>query len=275
MKTALLHGTIAHCREKVVHHAFSYPLFMVLIDLFDLHSLRNYSRLISYNRFNLLSIWDKDYLFVSPDSVWKKISAVLARHEVRAPSRIFLITVPRFLGYTFNPVSFYISLSESNEISSLTAEVNNTFGEKHMYVVKPSEGACSLPLRFRFPKRFFVSPFFDVSGEYEIVVHSLTPEISLSVNLFEESTQIFSTHLRCIPRPFTEKTLLLTLIKFPFSALLTMGRIYRQALALGWTHKVRAYKKPAPSSSDTIRSSQNLVHRLRLFFLSRFMRSAL
>ena len=274
MNSTILHGTISHARHKIVNHAFSYPLYMVGIDLSEIQKLSESSNFFGYNKLRVLSVWDGDYLNSSSKSILEKLSTILHQHQIDDVTQVFLITVPRYFGYTFNPVSFYVSRTKDGEINGFVAEVNNTFGEKHIYVEKPPSGASHLPLRFRFPKRFFVSPFFEVSGEYEIVIHSLESEIKISVNLFEGDREIFSTLLDCSQHPFTERELLSTLIRFPLSAFLTMGRIYTQAVILGWRYKLGAYLKPSPSSPHTLRSFQNIIHRLRLLFLSRFMRSA-
>jgi DUF1365 family protein len=48
------------------------------------------------------------------------------------------------------------------------AEVNNTFQERHLYILpaSPARGPRHAPARFEAPKAFHVSPFNDLQGTY-------------------------------------------------------------------------------------------------------------
>ena len=131
-----LHGTTVHARRGALSHAFSHRVDYVLIDPDETRGPRLFSR----NRVNLASVADRDHGGVrgtGRGAVWAH--EVLARHGLAtgADSRLLLLTQPRFLGYVFNPVSFWLRF-EGDALVAVIAEVNNTFGDRHSYL-------CALP----------------------------------------------------------------------------------------------------------------------------------
>ena len=103
----------------------------------------------------MLSIWDRDFLSLSSDTIQAKLQLLLEQREFgQRPQRVMLITCPRFFGYVFNPVSFYLLLGEKERVLGLVAEVQNTFGEKHIYLLEErSETTQSDKIRFLFSER--------------------------------------------------------------------------------------------------------------------------
>ncbi|KAF6218512.1 hypothetical protein HO133_005861 [Letharia lupina] len=51
----------------------------------------------------------------------------------------YLVTAPRFLGYSFNPVSFWYLYNRTKKLKAMILEVNNTFDERRMYFLKDTE----------------------------------------------------------------------------------------------------------------------------------------
>jgi cyclopropane-fatty-acyl-phospholipid synthase len=174
--------------------------------------------------------------------------------------------MPRILGYVFNPVSFFICYDASGSVIACITQVNNTFGETHIYplVTEPKRA----PVSWRFPKQFFVSPFFDSEGEYVVSLNELGSRLAIEVDLWKGGERVFGSSLRGASQPFSSANILKNLIIFPWNVLLTMPRIHLQALVLFFRRKAVPYVKPKPSSVYTVRSKQNLIHRIRLGLLS-------
>jgi cyclopropane-fatty-acyl-phospholipid synthase len=174
--------------------------------------------------------------------------------------------MPRLFGYVFNPVSFFIAFDAQDRVIGCVTQVNNTFGEAHIYplVCTPSV----MPVCWRFPKKFFVSPFFDTQGEYEVVVKSEGRMLSIQVDLHRDESLVFSASLEGAAYSLSRRSLVTTLLRYPFSVVLTMPRIHVQALVLFFKAKATPFDKPRPSDPYTIRSQQNTIHRVRLWFLS-------
>lgn len=177
-------------------------------------------------------------------------------------SRVELITGARYFGKSFNPVSFYFCYSATSTLEVFVAEVNNTFGERHIYVL-PSSSQLKLEpassavycARFMTSKVFHVSPFNDVSGLYEFKVSDLSKRIQVNINqLKDETTKIMATYLigEAPYFPLTDYNLFKMMAKYPVTALLTMPRITLEAFKLHYSLHMRVYAKPPPQSEGTI-----------------------
>lgn len=267
MNSKIYWGSTHHARLTPDRHIFNYPLYCVAFDISELESLGSSGRIFGYNRAALFSIYDRDYLTDESGSIFQKLSKVLAQNGLSlSNSKCTLITVPRFIGYIFNPVSFYIAQDSSGQVQAILAEVNNTFGEKHLYVMR-SPNPSALPVSFSFPKEFFVSPFFDVSGEYTVTLLEFGEKLNFRIELKREGVLTFFADLTGQAMAFTTRFLLSTLVRYPLAALLTMARIETQALRLHFSKGLIPFRKPAPVSQNTVRAHPNWVHKLKISIL--------
>jgi DUF1365 family protein len=265
-RSAISYGEVAHWRAVPKEHSFSYPIFSFLLDLDELEAMSFRSRLFGVNRWSVFSIVYADYLS-GKGTLREDVERVLREQgREHMPARITLITMPRFFGYVFNPVSFFACFDAEDRIIALITEVHNTFGEAHIYPLTCEP--TSVPVEWKFPKEFFVSPFFDLQGEYSLCVESVASELSIRVDLAREGQRVFSATLRGSARPLTLGRLMQTLIRYPLTSLLTMPRIHGQALRLFFRVGACPFEKPQPHHPCTIRSRQNIIHRARLALLS-------
>lgn len=259
-------GEVGHWRAGPREHAFSYPVFTFELDVDEIERLKVAPRLFGYERRAVFSIRSKDYL-VGEGGVRAKVEQVLLQNgQSIRPEKITLITMPRYFGYVFNPVSFFACFDQEGRVLGLVTQVNNTFGETHVYplVCEPSP----MPVVWRFQKEFFVSPFFDTSGEYEVTLGQVGSSLSLSVDLYRDGEKAFAATLEGKAEAVTRSRIWATMRKYPITSLMTMPRIHGQALALFFKAKATPFPRPEPSSRYTIRSRQNIIHRARLALLS-------
>ncbi len=265
MRSKLSWGTVGHWRAGPRQHSFSYPVFTFELDLDELERLAISPRLFAFEKRAVFSVRSADYL-AGEGSLREKVEAVLRSHgqSVR-PHRITLITMPRYFGYVFNPVSFFACFDEQGRVLGFVTQVNNTFGETHVYplVCEPSH----MPVTWRFNKEFFVSPFFDREGEYTVTLEHEGEAVSVRVDLDREGQLAFSATLAGTAHELSASRVWATIRKYPITSLLTMPRIHGQALALYYKAKATPYPRPEPASSYTIRSRQNIIHRARLGLL--------
>jgi DUF1365 family protein len=282
-RSSIVTGDVYHCRMTPRRHEFSYPIFTMQLDLDQLESRTDNSLLFGYEKWRLLSIWRGDYLrdpAIAKEpcvpgrsySLREKVEGELARQGGdQIPTRITLVTMPRIGGYVFNPVSFFLCFNHQDQLIACITEVHNTFGEAHIYplVCEPND----LPVEWRFPKGFFVSPFFDVEGEYRVAVEQEGKELRVAVDLYKSGSLVFASSLSGSAKGLSTANILRTLISFPLALLLTMPRIHFQALLLFFKERITPYTKPAPISSYTIYSQQNIIHRARLWLLSVLQRA--
>ena len=155
-------GQVRHTRLRPARHSFVYNTYFLMLPLRSLRAQA--SSALARNRFGLISFFDRDHGDGGPDSLaW--MDALLARENILdAHGEVWLHCYPRVLGYTFKPVSFWYCHRADNSLAAVVVEVNNTFGERHCYLLCGPDLAYGRELRAN--KVFHVSPFCDVTGSY-------------------------------------------------------------------------------------------------------------
>lgn len=258
MNSRIFTGKIHHTRFLPRRYTFSYPSAFFGFDLDELPNLHRHSRLFRHNTAGILSVWDRDYLQPGDAALKDKLSALLREWNIALDgwTRTLLVTNPRYLGYIFNPVSFFLCFSEQGALLGGVANVNNTFGESHVYplIEGPSENPDrSAPLRCTRCKDFHVSPFFEVRGRYSFLV-DLTPDsVDIDITMDHEATKEFQAHLTGEGVPFSHEELLRMLRRYPLNAVLAFPRIVYQAKRLWWNEGLPWKTRPAPQSVLTLR----------------------
>lgn len=265
-RSTIVRGLVRHWRGVPRAHSFVYPMLTLQLDLDELESDSFSSILFGYNRWSVCSVRGDDYLS-GAGTLRSKVEEVLKGQGCSvSPHRIMLITMPRYFGYVFNPVSFFLCFTPENQIIACVTQVNNTFGESHLYPLVC--GPCNAPVTWTFPKRFFVSPFFDTQGEYTLGVVSSGERVMITVDLQREGQTVFAASLEGSARPLSNCSLLKALVCYPITLLLTMPRIHLQAILLFFRAKATPCEKPNTAEPYTIRSNPNSIHKMRLAFLS-------
>lgn len=253
MNSRIYTGEVMHHRSSPVTHTLKYPVYFYAFDLDELDELHRGVKFFSHNRFNIASLRDKDYLR-GEGSISGKIKQFLKESGVKDPiARIELITSARYFGYVFNPVSFYFCYKKDNSIAAVAAEVNNTFGEKHLYVLnKPVKNSDNKFFAFEHVKEFHVSPFNTIDGKYLFQFSKSADPVEIRITLIRNNEKIMIARLTGNSSPLTSGNLIKTISRYPFTVLKTVPRIYREAFKLFFLRKLKYVPKPNPSSSMTI-----------------------
>ena len=279
MNSSMYLGQIMHHRLKPKEHCFVYPGYFFAFDLDELEKLDRSFWFFGYNRLRLISIHDKDYLFAGKESIRQKLLRYLANKPYRESiRRIVLLTSARILNYAFNPVSFYYCYDDSGQLLAVLAEVNNTFGERHPYILdKPLSEPDDNEQRFLAAKVFHVSPFNDISGSYEFSFSKMSDKLKIGIELMDEHSTTMRAGFYGEARSFSRKNILGTLISYPFSVFLTMPRILWQAARIYYQKALPVFKKPAPSSPQTLSVARGsfFAQFARSLVLSRLRRARL
>jgi cyclopropane-fatty-acyl-phospholipid synthase len=282
MRSGLFHGEIWHTRFWPVQHSLRYPLYLFGFDLDELGTLDRSLRLFGLNRFRPVALYDRDYLTQGEGGIRDKLFRFLAAEGIADQRmRVVLVTSPRHWVRVFNPVSFYHIFDPKDELRCVVAEVNNTFGERHIYLLRRAAGdPAGFPARFKAPKAFHVSPFNDMEGVYEFTFGDIRRELAVRIDLKRGETLAFSAELRGRKAPLEDGTLLRTLLNHPLVPHLAMSRIYRQAAKLYFLRKLPYHPKPIPVHPLTMRTAppsawQGLCRRLILARLGRIDRGTL
>ena len=252
MKSRIYHGIVSHTRQTPIQHHFKYPVFFMALDIDELPGLdRNVSG-FGHNRFAPLSIRDTDYL-TGTGTLRQRVEQYLPDHILeKVPGRIVLVTAPRYFGYVFNPVSFWYIYDSTEQLLCAVAEVNNTFGERHIYVLSEPGASSSREHHASADKVFHVSPFFDRTGRYRFHLTDPGRTVRIRINLEKDHEVAILTQLSGKGRPFSSVELMKTVFRYPFSTILTVPRITWQAARLWLQRKLPVHSKPAPDHEMTV-----------------------
>ena len=247
MTSALYLGDLVHARrDRAVRRRFRYPVYAAAIDLAELPALHRRLRLFSHGGRNLYALHDGDYED-GARGLAAAHAAVLAAHGMPVPAHTRLVTNLRVAGYVFNPVSFFLGYSASGALETVVAEVNNTYGGRHRYVLGPAQRIASTRTGFRTPRELYVSPFLHGERTYEWWFDAPLDGDALGITMHVDTPdgdRIFTAHLQGARRELSDRTLLGAALRFPLMSLQVIGLIHLEALILRFRHGV-PYRRPA------------------------------
>ena len=234
VRPAIYVGTLRHRRFQPKYHEFTYPIFMVCLDIDRIQKMMSISPFAGYNRWNWASFFAEDH-FGNPASMLRERLVTDAKaHSASLPGgKVFLLTHLRYVGYTFNPVSFFFCENSAGKTERVVAEVNNTFGETHNYWLSCGEDSGN-SVQCRFKKEFHVSPFMDMNQQYTWTFASSDDSLIIQTNSFEDSKHIFDATLRLEAREWNRKNLHAVLRSYPWMTLKVISAIHWQAVRLWW-----------------------------------------
>ena len=255
MKSQIFQGNIMHARLKPVKHSFVYPLYFLSLELSELNKLDKSLWLFGYNKLQLISIHDQDYLTDTQGSIYTKLISLLSQKNCSDDiNYVKLVTVPRYFNYVFNPVSFFYCFRPDHSLRCVVVEINNTYGEKHVYILEQqSKSIGDYLAHYAMKKEFFVSPFNDLKGNYQFLFSQINNKIDISINLIKQDCPVITTRLWGKGITLDSSNLLKSILKYPFNAVLAMPRITWEALNLRYRKGLKSYLKPKPNHPMTIR----------------------
>jgi cyclopropane-fatty-acyl-phospholipid synthase len=248
-------GEVSHARLAPVKHNFRYPVYFYAFNLDELPLLSRRSLIFGYNRLRPVAIHDKDYLFPGDAPLREKVDTVLNDAGLTAPrGKIILVTAARYFNYIFNPVSFFYCYDADDHLLCVLAQVNNTFGEMHLYLLhcqEPGEGNSQMV--FKTDKQFHVSPFFPLQGRYEFHLSAPGDGLDNAIHYYLDDQLVLIARIEGQAVPLTSVRLARTIMLHPARAALTMPRILWQAAKLYWLRRLPVHHKPVPDHAMTIR----------------------
>ncbi|TPX36722.1 hypothetical protein SmJEL517_g01180 [Synchytrium microbalum] len=287
-----------HARIRPVGHAFSYPVLYIAVDLDHCNELP--WGWVSYNAFGLFSIWDADFLVDDESggrilrveesvkwdtskarsaSVKQKLMSCLDDMgvDIKSVGKTVLVTTPRLLGYSFNPLNVYYCyhVDQPNTLLCAVLEVNNTFSERHVYLCddrnKMEKTRAGYTSSHSITRSFHVSPFNNRSGNYEAHIAPLHEnQFDVLLNLVKYENED-AKHLTA--RVFGTDVFGLSAYSVLYSwihvgmltVFLTVPRIMWQAWKLAYVRGLSVYGKPHPLS-PTSKSSKTIIRQVPTTF---------
>lgn len=260
MHSSLYECQILHERFTPRRHRFLYRIFYFAIDLDELGELHRQLPFFSCDRHNLYSFRDRDY-FPSDEQLHPRsaenragsprsaaglkarVVAYLAAREIDLTGgRVVLVTLPRVLGYLFNPVSFYFCFDRAGEPVAAIAEVTNTFKEMKPYLLDRPTKASSGAFRLRVPKFFYVSPYSDVDVAFDFTLRPPGEKLSIQIDDFAAQERTLTSVLSGTRRALTSARLAWYLLKYPLITLQVIALIHWHAFRL-WSKRVPWFAK--------------------------------
>ncbi len=242
----LCFGNVHHNRLRPASNRFHYGVYFLRLPLRSLQQKPLKQKLLSHNRFNLLSFHDSDHGDgVTPPLQW--IDQLLHAEGIHdADGEIWLQTFPRVLGYVFNPVSFWFCHRTDGTLRAVLCEVNNTFGERHCYLL-PTGHSIASQGQLEAKKVFHVSPFCQVEGHYQFHFRNTTrgtQEHTLArIDYHTEDGPLLLTSISGKSHPLNDRMIAHALLRHPLMTFFVIARIHWQALKL-FLKKVPYFSKP-------------------------------
>ncbi|HEX2691938.1 MAG TPA: DUF1365 domain-containing protein [Kofleriaceae bacterium] len=246
--SALYHGAVMHARtDELLRRAFRYPVYVASIDLGELPALDRELHLFSHGGCNLFALHDRDYEAGAP-GLSAALADLLAANRLPVPHATRLVTNLRACGYVFNPVSFFLNYDATGAISSVIAEVNNTYGGRRRYVLGPDQRIVDRDrIGFRHVRELFVSPFLHGPASYDFWFDAPQDGDRLAITMHvtrPDHERIFVARLTGTRRPLSDRALLAAAVRYPLMTAQVIGLIHLEAIKL----RLRGipYFRPAP-----------------------------
>ena len=264
--SALYAGTVMHQRLRPARHRLRYRMFSLLVDLDELPSLAKRLRLFSLNRFNLFSLHESDYGDVASHAAEGSglrghVERLLRAAGLPAAGAIRLLTMPRILGYAFNPLSVYFCHDGDGALQALIYEVNNTFGGRHSYLIEVEAGERDgRRVVQRCAKEFRVSPFLALDLRYVFRVEAPHPDraaLSIGVAAHDSAGVLVNARFDAGRRRLDDAALMRVFFSHPLLTLKVVGAIHWEALRLFLKGVRLQPKPPAPAGPVTLVKSSD------------------
>ena len=233
-------GKVIHKRFKPKEHYFKYNVFSLLIDLNELEEINKYIKFFSYNKFNIISFYDKDHGDRDGSSVKLWVKKNLRNIGIMTEDiSIKLLCYPRIFGYVFNPLSIYFIYNKNTELISIFYEVKNTFGEQHTYIFKAHDEKT---VQNKCKKKFYVSPFIEMDCEYHFKTLNPREQLSVVINQNDKDGKLLFASQDGISKDFNNKNLILSYLTHPLMTFKIIGAIHYEAFKL-WVKRIKLIAK--------------------------------
>ncbi|MGI8576316.1 MAG: DUF1365 domain-containing protein [Nocardioidaceae bacterium] len=201
---ALVRGEVRHARFHPVKHAFRYRTHQWLIDVDHPNIVPRYLR-------SLVSFQPRDHLGSPDASLGQNVRGFLAAQGVSwAAHRVLMLTNARCLGYVFDPLTVYWCFDSKGALEGVLAEVHNTYGERHGYVVQLDERGSG-----HADKAFYVSPFFGVFGSYQLKFVLDGDSVGAFISLRQDDRVVFTGSFTGQASPVTPRRVVAVAVRSP------------------------------------------------------------
>jgi hypothetical protein len=233
LASCLYFGEVVHQRFSPRRHRLRYRVFQGLFDLDELPRLGRKLRFFSYNQTNVFALHDRDHGGGSAGGLRLYVEGLLREAGLSVDGgRIVLLCMPRIFGFVFNPLSIYYCYGADASIRATVYEVNNTFGQRHSYVV-PIDSADRDEARQSCKKEFYVSPFMDMDMIYDFKLGLPGETVATCINgKRADGAPLIFASFTGDRRELSDRALVTALVKYPLLTLGVVAAIHWEAVKL-------------------------------------------
>ena len=249
MNSRLYIGRVNHTRSRPKRNEFHYGIYYVFVDIDELEELDRQMRWFGYNHAGLVSVYDRDHA-AKDGSAWRPwIEERLARADIDLDGgRIMLLTFPRVLGTKFYPVSFWYCYDSQDRVLAILAEVKNTFGHRHNYLMHNSGEPFDFDIKPETRKAFHVSPFIPMDACYEFIFTEPGESLAVTIQDYVEGPLLLIAGINLHETELSDKTLWGTVLRHGPISLVAWLRIHWQAIKI--VSKGIKYIPPTPPPKE-------------------------
>jgi len=224
-------GVVRHRRARPFEYTLQHDVAYLALDLDELDEVTRSSRLLRRNRRWILELRDRDHLVPAATDLREAfLDHLRSAGEDPTGWRITLVANPRVGGYGFNPASFWLCRDAGGELRVVVVEVHNTFGERHLYTLRPRPGRPGFQAAMG--KAFYVSPFLETRGGYTVHVRDESDRLRITINHEADGDLLLHASIDVVRRPLTERNLARMLLRYPLVTWKTIVMIHWHALRL-------------------------------------------
>jgi DUF1365 family protein len=244
--SGLYPGVVSHTRLKPRRHSLRYRIFMLLLDLDELDALDRGLRLFSVKGFNLTGFDPLRHGDGSATPLKAQVEAQLAAAGIAHGGPVRMLAMPRILGMGFNPLTVYFCHRPDGALSAILYEVNNTFGERHSYLIPADDAPI---VKQACDKGFYVSPFMDMDLSYAFRVRP--PQavregeaVQVLVDVDDAEGRVLATGFVAERQELTDRNLARAWLTHPWMTAGVVGAIHWEALFI-WLKGQKIRRRPA------------------------------
>lgn len=237
-------ATVVHRSHRAPQYRFRYTLSYWLIDIDRLPELAVGLRHFGLNRFNWISFHEQDHGARRIGELRRWAEQQLASRGIElAGGRIRLLCLPRVLGHAFNPLSLWYCEHADGSLRAVIAEVRNTFGQRHCYLLARGGAPLAAAETLETEKIFHVSPFLELGGRYRFRLAAPDSRLKLAIHEYHNGQPVLDAWLAGQREPIDDRRILGQVLRRPWMNLSVLAGIHWQALKI-WLRGARLYPKP-------------------------------
>ena len=260
MTTQIFFGKVMHKRLIPKENLFTYGIYYIASPLSKLQEFALDKFRFGVNKSGLMSFKDKDHgpCNGKPLEPWAR--NILEEYGItQADGDIMLVTMPRVMGYVFNPVSFWLCHDKNESLRAVLCEVHNTFGERHTYLCAHADHR---PINrddiLEAQKVFHVSPMLKREGRYTFRFDTHDDKFGVWIDYFNaDGDKQLITSLIGKMLPYNEKTYARAFLMYPLVTLKAIMLIHWQAIKI--LSKGIKYIRRPEQKPERVSATKNLT----------------